>query len=863
MRTRHRRAFSAAVLGACAFSTISLAADTTYTGPSVGTWNVAANWNNGAPTAGNSTFVDNGAAGNVEVIVTATATTGTLSISSGDRVRVNNNVFFNLNGNGTTTFLNNAGELIVDAGANSTRLRFLVSGTGTISGGGTITLGGVNGSIDGSPGARVVNVDNFIHGQGLIGLEVINFTNNATIAADVNGGTLTIDPDGGSDAANAFVNTGTMRATGGGILALTGINGGAFVNTTGTIESLNASTVLLQGGANVTGGTFTTSGSGTVRVATGQNAFFTSVGNSGAMVAENNSDFAISNSFLNNGSILIDSGANATDLEIRSDTALNGTGQVILSGVNAGINGVAATRLTVGPSQTIRGQGRLGQEVIGVTNNGLIAADVNGGTLTIDPDGALGSTSFVNTGTIRAGSGGIAALTGISGGAFANTGGTIQALDGSAVHLVTFVSITGGTLTTAGSGTVRARAGENVFLTDVANTGVIVAENNSDLGLATSFLNNGTVTVEAGGNATDIEIQNDTVISGNGLIVLSGAFAGIDGVSATRLTLGAGQTLRGQGRIGQEVITLTNNGQIIADVPAATLTLDPDGGSGTNSFFQNNGSLRATNGATLILAGAGGGTFSGGGSIVADANSTVTFSSSTADVGPIHGDGTLALSSADVTATSFRASTFSIIAATARVRAGGGTLGTARANTLTIAANGRLDLSNHDFALDYTGATPIDGVRNLIRTGFNNGSWNGVGINSSSAAAAAATTTRTAIGYAEATSILGATPTTFSGVDVDATTILMRYTLAGDATLDYTVNISDFSRLGARFNQAGVWFDGDFNYDGTVNIGDFSLLAANFNKTLPPQASLPRGVVPEPALACLLPVLMLLSRRRK
>ncbi len=61
--------------------------------------------------------------------------------------------------------------------------------------------------------------------------------------------------------------------------------------------------------------------------------------------------------------------------------------------------------------------------------------------------------------------------------------------------------------------------------------------------------------------------------------------------------------------------------------------------------------------------------------------------------------------------------------------------------------------------------------------------------------------------------------------------IVMRPTRIGDATVDGTVNISDFNALVAHFDQkdTATWQEGDFDYDGNVTIEDFLLLAANFD----------------------------------
>jgi len=97
--------------------------------------------------------------------------------------------------------------------------------------------------------------------------------------------------------------------------------------------------------------------------------------------------------------------------------------------------------------------------------------------------------------------------------------------------------------------------------------------------------------------------------------------------------------------------------------------------------------------------------------------------------------------------------------------------------------------------------------------------------------------------------------------DTTAMAFTVAHTRYGDANLDGTTNIGDFSVLASNFNSAGGWPQGDFNYDGTVNIGDFSLLASNFN--LIAADSMSRGVVPEPATGVALLGGLALRRRRR
>jgi Dockerin type I domain len=81
----------------------------------------------------------------------------------------------------------------------------------------------------------------------------------------------------------------------------------------------------------------------------------------------------------------------------------------------------------------------------------------------------------------------------------------------------------------------------------------------------------------------------------------------------------------------------------------------------------------------------------------------------------------------------------------------------------------------------------------------------------------------------------------------------------GDANLDGAVDYLDFQILYANFDKGSTWPEGDFNGDGQVNFVDFQILERNF--TAPPTA--PITAVPEPAAACVVPLILLATRRRR
>jgi hypothetical protein len=139
--------------------------------------------------------------------------------------------------------------------------------------------------------------------------------------------------------------------------------------------------------------------------------------------------------------------------------------------------------------------------------------------------------------------------------------------------------------------------------------------------------------------------------------------------------------------------------------------------------------------------------------------------------------------------------------------------------------NGTLDLANNHLVIDYTGASPLPAIKRYLTSGYAAGNWNGTGIRSAGAS-------QRALGYAEASDVLGPAGGVFTDVVADGTSIIIRYTRYGDANLDGTVNLDDFNRLAANFNTSGKnWSQGNFNYDpaGLVGLDDFNLLAANFN----------------------------------
>jgi hypothetical protein len=140
---------------------------------------------------------------------------------------------------------------------------------------------------------------------------------------------------------------------------------------------------------------------------------------------------------------------------------------------------------------------------------------------------------------------------------------------------------------------------------------------------------------------------------------------------------------------------------------------------------------------------------------------------------------------------------------------------------LTIAPNSTLDLNNDHFFVNYgSNPDPVATIRSYLISGFNHGSWNGPGIDTS----APTSDSTYAIGYADGADNVVA--------GLSSGQIEIKYTLVGDANLDGLVTGDDFTILAANLGKsAAAWDKGDFNYDGVVSGDDFTALVGNLGKS--------------------------------
>jgi len=149
---------------------------------------------------------------------------------------------------------------------------------------------------------------------------------------------------------------------------------------------------------------------------------------------------------------------------------------------------------------------------------------------------------------------------------------------------------------------------------------------------------------------------------------------------------------------------------------------------------------------------------------------------------------------------------------------------------VAVAPTGRVDLNDNDAIVDYTGATAIGAVQALLNSGRSGGAWANEGITSTNAKNNALH--NTTVGAIEATdykSVFGA-GATFDGVTIDNSAVLIKYTYYGDTDFNGQVNLDDYSRTDAGFNNnRSGWFNGDFDGNGQVNFDDYSLIDLAFS----------------------------------
>jgi hypothetical protein len=281
-------------------------------------------------------------------------------------------------------------------------------------------------------------------------------------------------------------------------------------------------------------------------------------------------------SLTNNGSITV---SNAATLFTDSPATItfSGTGTIDLQTSDASIAGTGFPYATLVNQTTIEGQGGIG---IGeyITNQGIINA--SGGTLNLDPTGG----TITNTGTLEASGGGTLSF---SFATLTNTGGTIEALDGGSV-IFPGGTITGGTLTSVGSGFLETSDPNGPTLNNVTLSGSFLDV--GSFGVEDTVTNNATITME---NAQLFVVGNAT-LTGTGPVIMGGTGNQTNAITTTQTgsVLTNQITIEGAGSIGTTGLTVTNQSLIEANATTNPLNL-------TGDPLTNTATLEASGGATL------------------------------------------------------------------------------------------------------------------------------------------------------------------------------------------------------------------------------------------------------------------------
>lgn len=571
-------------------------------------------------------------------------------------------------------------------------------------------------------------------------------------------------------------------------------------------------------------------------------------------------------------------GALGSTLNLAADRALHHGGTFSINNGTAAINGGTLTVGTFGPSTASLNfqAGFLG--VTGANGFSIGTAQMLGSNVVLPAGKTLAVTNTLNVN---------------SGAQLTVDGGTVQA---GTINLINRLAVQSGIVSV---GTLAVQPGASVIVGRNVSVDPLVTNNSGRIELDGGLARlGGTVNNLAGGvisgdgelpvalfNSGELRVDFGQtmllgpVLSNTGRMTINGgrieatstiANAGTINLTDGEFFVSNAATFSNSGRITgrgslRSNATISNLGTITfssgtSDVNAPTFTNSGRTivtGTSVTTFFgavtNNAGSeLRVSTGATAVFLGdvAGASFITGGGAKIFEAGASGLLATPGDSI--VEAFGNLSLQH-------IRERSLTINGGLVAIQSGGTATGVSRLEELDISGapsnwNGQFDLSNNALVVDYATISPKTTIIDYLKTGFAGGAWNGQGISSS----AAASQPNRAIGVAEASDV--GSPSIFLGQSVDSTSLLLRFTLPGDANLDGIVNITDFALLAANFNTSSYWAKGDFNYNGVTNINDFALLASNFNQSLP--IDLPRSTVPEPVGTILLLAAMLGGRRR-
>jgi hypothetical protein len=504
------------------------------------------------------------------------------------------------------TSIANAGSITLNSAGFG--VRFNIGGKAILSGVGTLTMSNsatniIMGFGQPSPGASLTNMST-IQGAGEIGLgsgigNGNSFINQGTINANLPTPLIIFNSTGES-----FTNTGTLEATGGG--GTLELAGGTITNTGGTIHADPASTVVLQGGPTngtiITGGTFTTTGTGTIQ---DNCCFNTSTLNgvtiNGTFQLNTNHAELWAGTITNNGTFQInDQGNFGTDLDMSGAVTLAGSGKLIMSNDTQNrimAFGQPSPGASLTNKITIQGAGQFGAPGGIGSGNSLI----NQGTIFANQKNpllfVLNSGSFSNIGTLKVKAGSVMALVGPG---FTNFSGTTLTggkymvngtLEFDGANIVT--NAAGITLTGAAAQIINSLNSANALANFSANvaTGsfsLLAGKSVNTTVSAGNFMNAGKVTIGVGsgfqisapspftptytqtGGTTTV----DGVLAAAGGVTIAGNLFGKGTIAAALVSNGsvtAGDSLTKAGKLSVSAYTQNAKGSLNIPITGVTV----------------------------------------------------------------------------------------------------------------------------------------------------------------------------------------------------------------------------------------------------------------------------------------------------
>ncbi|MBI5196177.1 MAG: hypothetical protein HZA10_07635 [Nitrospirae bacterium] len=498
-------------------------------------WNTATNWDpNVIPNNGTDTynvFIGGLYLPDYTVSLNTNPTIDNLTVDTGDSLTVNNNSHLYIAGGASAGAITNNGTMSLNGSTTYTDL--YLNGNSTITGTGILNLSNyANNRITGASGAVLTNDTNHtIQGSGQLGNNILGITNNGTIIANQSTA-LTINPGSAG-----VTNNGIMRANGGTL----SLYSGTFTNNN-IIEALNGYEVQLNA-ATIVGGNLNTSGGSKIRNTSA--AYLNGITLNGDFLANNGTDtYLYAGAITNNGTMSLNGSTTYTDLYLYGNSTITGTGILNLSNyANNRITGASGAVLTNDTNHTIQGSGQLGDNILGITNNGTIIANQSTALL-INP----GSAGVTNNGTFRA-----------------NSGSTLTVND-------TLTNLAGNTLTGGTyyvTGTMRLPGAININAASIILDGT-----SSNLYNGTSGTNNALANLNTNNGSFSILNDRDFTTAGNltnsgAIIVGDNSILKINSTGTGMLT--SSGSISGTGTINGDVV---NSGSVMPGLSPDMLTVD-------------------------------------------------------------------------------------------------------------------------------------------------------------------------------------------------------------------------------------------------------------------------------------------------